>query len=331
MDKAGDKKTEKMVSKNKKIFFTVKLLVSILILYFLLQKISFGEILKAAKTAQTGYILAAFLLMPVNLLCQYKRWAYLVRFESESASRTEILSSIFAGITLGLVTPGRVGEFGRFLFIKDTQWPRMFGFVFLEKIYAICALYMVGFWGLGFYFIDSGPKELNWIIALSEITAVLLLLFVVFNPKLLKALFEFAASKRGQKKRFLSFVSVHKEITKKTARILFFNSFFQILIYLTQFILLIKAFTPFRILNGYLAAASTMITKAFLPIAFGDLGVREAAAVFYFKGIGVASVSAFNASILLFVINLLIPGIVGFFLILKFRMADSSLTRGNQS
>jgi uncharacterized membrane protein YbhN (UPF0104 family) len=324
-------KIENMTSRNKKVFFAIKITVSILILYFLIQKISFAEILIAAQTAQFGYILLALLLLPANLLCQYKRWAYLVRFESQSASRTEILSSILAGITLGLATPGRLGEFGRFLFIREAQWPRMFGFLFLEKIYTMCALYVVGILGLWFYFMDNLSINLKWIYGLLFFPIILLLLFLVFNPSPLRGLFEFVERRWGQKKRLSLFVSINKEISKKTARILFSNSFFQILIYLTQFVLLTRAFSPLKILDGYFAAACTMITKAFLPIAFGDLGVRETAAVFYFKGIGVSSVSAFNASILLFVINLLLPGIVGLFLILKFRMADTSLIRGDES
>ena len=321
----------KISANQKRAFFATKVFISLLILFLLVRKISFDEILIAAQTARTGFILAAFLLLSANLFCQYKRWAYLVRFESPSASMFEILSSIFAGITLGLITPGRIGEFGRFLFIKNAQWPRLFGFVFLEKIYTMCALYFAGIIGLGFYFMDKVELHIKWVLGLSILIAITVLLYIILKPSLLKGLFVYAEKKWGQKKRLSLFVSINSEITGKTTRYLFLNSFGQVFIYLTQFVLLVMAFSPCNIFKGYFAAASTMITKAALPIAIGDLGIREAAAIFYFKEIGVSHVAAFNASILLFVINLFIPGIIGLVLILKFKMNETSLNRGGVS
>lgn len=63
-----------------------------------------------------------------------------------------------------------------------------------------------------------------------------------------------------------------------------------------------------------------MLVKSMLPISIGDLGIRESAAVFFLGKIGLAESTAFNASILLFLINLVIPSMIGLVLVLKYRL-----------
>ena len=67
-----------------------------------------------------------------------------------------------------------------------------------------------------------------------------------------------------------------------------------------------------------------MMVKSMLPIAIGDLGVRESAAVYFFNILHVPGVAAFNASLLLLFINLLIPSIIGLILILKNRYISNT-------
>ena len=71
---------------------------------------------------------------------------------------------------------------------------------------------------------------------------------------------------------------------------------------------------------AFLAISATMLVKSLLPISIGDLGIRESAAIFFLGKIGVHESTAFNASILLFLINLLIPSLVGLVLVLKYRL-----------
>ncbi len=54
-----------------------------------------------------------------------------------------------------------------------------------------------------------------------------------------------------------------------------------------------------------------MFVKALLPISFGDLGVREATSIYFLSKYGIADVVAFNSSLLLFTINMIIPALVG--------------------
>ena len=61
-----------------------------------------------------------------------------------------------------------------------------------------------------------------------------------------------------------------------------------------------------------------MFAKTIIPpISLGELGIREGASVYFLTQFGETASAAFNASIFLFIINLLIPAVVGLVLLLK--------------
>ena len=55
-------------------------------------------------------------------------------------------------------------------------------------------------------------------------------------------------------------------------------------------------------------------------VCLRDLGVRESASVFFFSKFGVSSAAAFNASMCMFLVNVLLPSIAGALLVLKVKM-----------
>jgi len=65
-------------------------------------------------------------------------------------------------------------------------------------------------------------------------------------------------------------------------------------------------------------ASSTIASHAYgclyeldVPVTIGGLGIREGAAVLFFSRFGVQESSALGAALLLFAINILIPGLCG--------------------
>lgn len=64
-----------------------------------------------------------------------------------------------------------------------------------------------------------------------------------------------------------------------------------------------------------------MFAKTIIPpVSFAELGIREGASVFFLTYFGETQAVAFNASIFLFMINVLLPSLVG--LIFFFRKND---------
>lgn len=91
--------------------------------------------------------------------------------------------------------------------------------------------------------------------------------------------------------------------------------------FIFQFAILASAFTNhYHFLNYIWAGNLVMFTKSIIPaISFGELGIREGASVYFMKQVGETAAAGFNTSIFLFLINVLLPALVGLILIIKRR------------
>jgi uncharacterized membrane protein YbhN (UPF0104 family) len=65
-----------------------------------------------------------------------------------------------------------------------------------------------------------------------------------------------------------------------------------------------------------------LFTKILLPISLADLGIREGISLFYFSLFGTEKTAIFNASVLIFFLNILIPALIGSFFLFRLRYTN---------
>ena len=87
------------------------------------------------------------------------------------------------------------------------------------------------------------------------------------------------------------------------------------LIFFTQFLILQSSLGGELSLPVLLAIPVIFGIKALLPVGVMDLGVREVSAVLVFRSMGLDPSPAFDAALLLYVINVLTPGLLGLFFV----------------
>jgi uncharacterized membrane protein YbhN (UPF0104 family) len=294
--------------KKKMIFLGLKAVLSVLILMFLLNRIRLEEVTGALASAALSPLIAAVLLLALNLYLQFAKWRLLVLSETAGASAKEIFFSLLAGITLGLATPGRMGEYGRPFFLKRAHWARLLGLTVIDKLYTFSIILFTGSLGL----CCTAAKPV-WL-AIVPFTALFLLVLVLRPDRFGGLLKKYRASPRlGE------FVSALSGFSRANARKLSFLALLYVLTFMTQFYLLVRAFIPINPVQGMCASSATLLTKTLLPLTIGDLGIREGAAVFFFGRFQVPAAAAFDASLLLFVINVLAPGLAGLITLLRSR------------
>ncbi len=300
----------------KQIIVLIKLLLACIIMWVLIKRISIDQIILALRQANLLYIALTVGLLFLNIFFQFKKWQLLVKLVKPTARAGEVLSSLFAGYALGLVTPGRVGEFGRSVFIRNADWRQLTGLVIIDKLFAMVMVYLFGLAGFA-YFLQLKAGHLLWqplLIAL--VILLLLIIFLILHPDLLRTLL-MRFKPRLMKIHFIEkLTSAYSSFTHRHAYTLFGFAACHVFTYLFQFYLLIKAFAEINLLLGLLAVAATFLAKTLLPISFGDLGVRETAAIYFFSQLGITRAAAFNASFILFIINILIPSTIGMVVIL---------------
>jgi len=312
-------KTRKYFSK-RILAFSIKIIVAAAVMILLIKRVQVEEIISAFRSARISLIvLALFLLIP-NIYLQFFKWRYLVRLLKPDVANLEALQSLFAGFTFGFITPGRLGEFGRAFFIKDCSWVKLLGVSAIDKLFSMS---IVVFWGaIGLIFFIGRRLDIYTFVPIIVfiVIALLVIYYILLHPSVIKSfLYSINIILPFREKIKLLMSSLDNFHKPQAFRLLFLNFCF-FCVFLFQYCLLTCAFEPTHFPITFLALSAVMLVKSMLPISIGDLGIRESAAVFFLGKIGLAESTAFNASILLFLINLVIPSIIGLALVLKYRL-----------
>jgi hypothetical protein len=209
------------------------------------------------------------------------------------------LHSLFVGFALGMVSPGRLGEVGRGVFMERDRFEtsvlaafdRTVSFAMTTLLGSVSALVVAPQVG--------APAVAIWCAAIPAIWFL--------RDRLVAPL-----NRIGWGRRSVQIISsVPRRLWIQVASLsLLFN-----LVFCAQFYLLLRSWGPVEA-KAVWAIPSIFGLKSLLPIAFMDLGVREGAAVLVFTILELEPVRAFGAALALFVMNVLLPGLVGGVLII---------------
>ncbi len=300
----------------------IKILISIGLLAYLVIAIDYESIINAVEDADVLLVMIAFGLSFVNIYLQYFKWKLTCSKFLNEENKSKILTSLFHGFSGGIITPMRVGEFfGRAISFKDkpisiitiaTLVDKSFPLLivtFLGTISSLIFIYV--FYNVSFYIIVA--------LFIVLFSAFYVLILLVMSEKFWDSVF---FSRLRKYKRISDFVTQVKSLNSLD-KIFFIRMIFLSLLfyfcYLIQYSILVSAFSHnFNSLSYIWVGTLIIFIKSVVPpISLGELGIREGASIFFLTKLGETASTAFNASIFLFLINLLLPSLVGFFLMLK--------------
>ncbi len=319
----ADSVNENIFTKNKPwLILTAKLLIALGILYYLISYLDYNKIIAALGEVDVLLISTVFILGFVNIYLQFLKWKLTCKTVLSETKNSKILTSLFYGLSAGAVTPMRVGEyFGRAIAFKNKPVLQVTAATLADKFFPLMIVIFLGSIASIFFLYVYYEVTVYIVLALFVVVFTLFYLFGllirsenfwdgIFFKKLsnlerFEILFlQLQALKKFDKKYFtrMSVISL----------LFYFN-------FLLQYALLVSAFSHNTELLNYLWAGNLImfIKTVIPPISLGELGIREGASVFFLTRFGELSSVAFNASIFLFVINILFPALVGLFLLLK--------------
>lgn len=303
-----------------------KLVIAIAAFAFLLKKVQFSEISEALLNPQNPvFLVMAFLLLIPNLFLQWYRWYLLLQLADPKITKWQAFSSLMGGMIGGFLTPGRVGEASRTLFLTDINRYHALGLIIIDKIYAFVPIVFFGVWGIVLmlcYLFDYN-MFLVWPLALITLSINILCLIILLRPDWIRnLLYNFSVLfPSNQKIRMI--IQGIDFFKNKDSVLMLGLSFAFYGIYILQFCLLAFAFESTSWTTALTATTSTIFVKTLLPISFADLGIREGAAIYFFLKFDIQKVTAFNSALLLFTINVLIPTVMGFIFLPKLSIGKS--------
>jgi len=304
--------------------YALKALLAIVTLALLVRVANPSDVWATLMRANLGWVALAVLLAPINIGLEAYRWGRLVRHVVPSVRYRDALRAVVGGYPLGLLTPGRVGDYvGRAVYLRDVSPGVSAALTFGERMATLAACLIFGLVALVPYLTFHAPPSPLWpaVVGVGVLGTAALVLALLFPSGARAALSAVLPFQRVQKA-----LKAFDKIPSEEAQTLLLLSVLRYGVFTTQFVLLIHAFDPSATwIGSFTAVALVFFAKSAVPqVTLGDLGVRESAAVFFLGAYGVGAAAALDASLSIFAINLLLPALAGVPLVLRLRVAASA-------
>ena len=299
----------------KKYYFVIKLLFTVIILFFISQLLDYEKLINALLIAKKELLFFAFLFVPVWIGLKSLKWKILLSAFWPETSMLLACRSFLGGLGPGLLTPGKVGEFTRTFYLPYDNNFKVISLVILDRYIDLVSLLFLSSVGIS-YFIG-----LYFGIGVVIFGIFGIALFHIF-PILIKKIGRILAKYKFPPKIFLRLEDI-----SKIKPVFFYKS-----LLISSLSMIVSIFTSFLVLNSFITTKMSLIYTVFpltiltnvLPITIGNLGVREGATIMLLKEFEIRSEIAFNTSIILFFLHSLLPSIIGtFFIQLKQREKQS--------
>ena len=254
------------------------------------------------------------LLMIVNWALETAKWRLLL-MKVEVLKPLIAFMAVLSGVTFTMFTPNRMGEYGgRFLFLKEPLRPAAFQATILGSVAQMIATLLFGIVGVAIYNSSQGVSDLShklfglmWLVIL-----IPLLLGIYFKADEILAHLPEKWTARWKKK----LVWIH--YTNKELRLALVLAASRYMVYTFQYLLLLQVFTDAPAITWYNASGISLIflIQTIIPsIALFDLGTRGLASV-AILGDTINNQALVAAAFTLWFINLVIPAVAGFVIIL---------------
>ena len=288
-----------------------KVVVTLVIVVALLSLLDPSRILAAWKDLDPLWLTAALLAAPLNAVAHAGRLHIALRRAYSGAGWRASLRALLVSFAMGAATPGRVGEIGFVFFLTPGGRRRALGATAVMRVYALASVCVLGLvvWLL--------VPEMSAVVGIGRSSALGIaaaglgvVVALVVAVELLCRLSDDERLNRFSVTRDL-FVGVR--MVRPADRVAFvIASWVVSLVYLTQLVWLVRAFGgDVTWLQGAAAGAVAMGFVILVPISIGNIGVREGAVIAAMQHFSVPPAVAFNAAFVLFLINIVIPGLIG--------------------
>jgi hypothetical protein len=267
----------------------------------------------AFSTKGTFIFIFCVLLIPVNWGIESFKWK-MITAPIEKINFGTAQRSVYSGVCLGNLAPGRATEFlAKIIYFKNENRPQISVLHFVNGMFQLSVTYLLGFIALAFRF-NSLSGEYSWIAYTSFCCAVVVMLIFIFSILKIDKVLHFASKKVFKNNDTSDF---HYAFTSPLLFKLFAFSFLRYAVFFTQLALLLYLFSQqFTFSIAIATVIYFLITTSIPMISFLEGAIRAAIALFVFSGCGISDTALAVSSISIWVINIIVPSIVGYYFLL---------------
>ncbi len=317
------------MKKNKKIWIIIfKIIIVSLSYIYIINRFRAFEFTSLFEPSFRFFSLIFFtaILMCINWSLEALKWQILIK-KIEQISFFNSLKSILVSLVFGLFTPNRIGEIGgRAIYLSAGNRTKGVVAAGIGSFAQMTVTVVFGLFGFGLIFFFFGAFNLNdktvKILGIILFLTAVLMIFIFFRLDIfIKLLQTFKV-----KQKFIDKINLSNNYSqKKLIKILCISSL-RYIVFVSQYYILLRVFDVN--INFFIAISSILsifLLMNVLPnIVIVDLGIRGSVAIFILGQFSENLQGILSASVFLWLINILIPAVMGQILFLT---NDNSIHR----
>lgn len=273
-----------------------------------------------------GLIIFCLVLAPLNWGFEAAKWRLMMRPYYPEIDFRLAYRAVLTGISTGIFTPNGLGAFmGRVFSLKSGYRVEATVLSFVDGLVQMgITLWMGGL--ASFYFLLEQSEHLReWFyLTDSHMLIAKIVLLTGMGIALLFALIpkfpiRLIHSFKLDKVLFHRMLEAISQVERRRLWAVILLAGGRYLVFSLQFILLMYAFGYTGTMAFAFAMTSTVfLLKSIVPsVALSELGIRESVALAIMGSFGVATLTAFSSTFLLYVINMILPALIGLRFVMK--------------
>lgn len=284
----------------KLVIYLLKLILSAALLWIVFRKVDLALVLKSFLSLPSGILLLVFLLSCVRHFLQFNNWFWALKLNPDyRVTPGQVFRTYMLGVPLRFILPGGNGSFAKVFFVDNSSKLATAVSTLSEKAVMTWSIVLfAGIAALAFY-----PQYPFWL----RIGAVIL---IAETPHI--ALFLIRKVKRWQRL---------EPTCKKYGPNMLLVQLAAVMITLLQYWLLLNCMQHIAFKQVVIRMSLTQFSNI-IPITISGLGLRESFAMHFLAGSGITAGQAVTATLSLFVLQDLIPAVIGTLFLFKLKIKN---------
>lgn len=234
----------------------------------------------------------------------------------EKVSFKTAIRSVYSGVCLGNLAPGRATEFiAKIIYFEPDNRPKITVLHFINGMFQFSVTIVAGLLALTFKLKSFGGHD-SWIAYATSGGGIVILIFFIFCIYKIDFILAFISKKISKKTKVESF---KYQFTGSMLAQLFGFSALRYLTFFTQLSLLIYLFYPYELSAAVFTGVALyfLITSIIPMISVLEVAIRTAVAMVVFKDSGIDTTVLALAAVLLWLLNIVIPSGIGYYFLVK--------------
>lgn len=277
------------------LLYLCKFGISIFILWMIARKISFGSALANILKFPPWLILSLIGISIVRNWLQYRNWLCALKINpGYDPDHGEVLKSYLLGLPLRFAIPGGHASIAKIFYVSNSSRIASFWSTMLERGFLTWATWTFASGAAVVYFTDFPLVLLLFAMALCMLAPEILYITLGLKDK---------------------WRPLQKPYSRMGAWMIIIQVASTLLTYL-QYWLMLHRYVSLSFMESSLRMALVQFSNS-IPITISGLGLRESFAIHFLKDAGITAEQAVSATLCLFIIQDVLPALVGLWFLIK--------------